>query len=266
MCFMSTEWRNASERAKRCKKRHGFEAEFKFYYEKLKDSVARVEKLPSSTKVFKIQELPEDEQLLLDEIKKICEDVRHLARIGTAYYYHLGYALAKLKIMYVEECSICRETSHDSQLSQETRMFAILSCQRCCKRGRGTKHFFDITKEELRYKKAYINFLIRAAKLITKYPKLRYIQWNANDMKKFMTYLEGYLEKDGTFWCQNDSQYVSVTDEQTASDKKSAGVAGIKRKNSGMKGSDVQTASDTDERRAGVGVKRKNSRVKGSDE
>lgn len=137
--------------------------------------------------------LPDDKDQLLQEVIMICGATTEWGRRGTYYFYHLGYAIAKLKLMYFEKCLICANSN--------SAMFDILSCERCAKmKASDSKTFFDIVLKATSYKKEYINFLIRAACLYTKFPKLQLTQWNSTDLRKYMSYLCAKVEAEKDFW------------------------------------------------------------------
>lgn len=150
---------------------------------------------PSTTKIVEcdVDKLSDDKEQLLQQVTEILGATIELGRRGTHCFYRLGYALAKLKLLHFKKCAICIE--------RNSILFDVLSCERCAKmKGSSSKAFIDIAMKATGYKREYINFLIRAASLYTKFPKLKLTQWNCADLKKYMAYLRAKIEVEIDFW------------------------------------------------------------------
>lgn len=138
-----------------------------------------------------IGDLSDNEDELVKQVILLVKSTSDWGRRGTDYFCRLGYALAKLKMMYFKTCSICVERKSD--------MFTILSCERCAKAS-DSSVFFEVATKATTYKKDYINFLIRAAGLYVEFPKFKLTVWNSTDLKKYMAYLPGKMEGDKNIW------------------------------------------------------------------
>ena len=162
---------------------------FKTFYEKLKKSV-KVEDLSATFNQMN-QELSSDKVVLQKQILEIHNEIECYKRRGTQYYGKLGYALAKLKSLYLKPCVSCR--------TKEATMFEILSCKRCAKSSK-SKDFFTEIKAKINYAIPYINFLIKFGGLFVQFKNFKYTNIPLTEVNKHMKCLQKAMSKDSDFW------------------------------------------------------------------
>lgn len=167
---------------------------FQEYYKGLKkEKDEHTGDLPSTSDDDDVEEdvLADNEDLLLKQVIEKYELIELWKRRGTVCHYKLGVVLSTLKYMYYKEK---RCLKHD-----ESDMYTVLECATCGKINK-VAGFFNSVCETIGYKKDYINFLIKVAGLITKFPKLKLTKWNPEKMKKHMVYLVDRLVIDKDIW------------------------------------------------------------------
>jgi hypothetical protein len=137
-----------------------------------------------------------DKKASMAQIKSFDEIVvKSTARVIKSHCF-LGLELANLKYMYyVEFCPKCRDSDN---------IYDALFCNSCPhlpSNSAGIKEFFKFCKDNLqKFSVPWINFLVRVGKLSEDHPKFIGVNISIHDLKRHISWLSFYMEKDSVFW------------------------------------------------------------------